>query len=820
MILTAILEKNAIESPGKTALCMRMGYRTVSLTYKDVYELSKKTAILLQKKGLKKGDKVLLLAPNSPYWIVVFWGTLLAGGVIVPLNIQSTPEMIKKIADQTEAKIIFRYDIEFLKECLEPIDTSTFCKAEILENETAQILYTSGTTGDPKGAVLTHKNISSNMEALGSVAGISERDRFLSILPLSHVFEQVAGFLVPYHCQATIVYAHSPAAIRDLLKEYQITVMAAVPEFLRLLLSKIESRAAEKGKKKLFDALLHFSSQIGSPAAGHMLFRSLHKNLGGCLRTIASGGAVLDPSLEKKWNALGLVILQGYGLTETSPVLTTNTFRDRRPGSVGKALPGVQIKIAPDGEVLAKGPNVFGGYFKNEARTKEVFTDDGWFCTGDIGELDKDGFLFLKGRKKYVILGPGGQNVYPEDIETELNKLPGIKDSCVVGLEKEGGWVEIHAVLLLDPVGAGFMPAQPLIEEANKNLASYQKITACSVWPEEDFPRSATRKVAKEKVIDWLNASRVGAGFIAAPPGAGMKPAPTPIIHLLSEITNTPASRIGRDTKIIEELGLDSLQRIELVTALEEKFGALIDETSIHLSTRVSDLEEAIQKKEPPKGKLTFKNWPLSPPARWARGFLQTILLFPIFGAYIRLNTEGKENLKGLKFPVIFMPNHLSFLDSVALLMAIPRPIRKRLIFAVAQDVLYVSFRKWAAAVELVFNTFPFPRREEENIKYGLETMGRLLDKNWSVIVYPEGRISITGELQPLKRGAGLIAVEMDTPIVPVKLSGTHDILPLGKYFPQKRGPVRIAFGKPIYFKRSDSYIEVTEKIQEALQRL
>jgi long-chain acyl-CoA synthetase len=827
MILTEILEKNAAEAPKKQGLVMRMGYRTVSLTYEELCELAKKTALFLEINGLKKGDKVLLLAPNSPYWVVVFWGTLLRGCIVVPLNIQSTPDMVQKIAEQTEARILFKSihykqkisaslktcEIEFLKEILFGIHEETFQKTNISESDTAEILYTSGTTGDPKGVVLTHKNIESNVEMLAKTSGISERDRFLSILPLSHIFEQVAGFLVPYKSKSTIVYAHSPTAIRDLLKEYRITMMAGVPEFLRILLSKIEAKAKEKGKKQLFERMLAFSACIKNPFVGRILFHSVHKNLGGHLRAIASGGAPLDPVLEKKWNAMGLVILQGYGLTETSPVLTTNTFRERHPCSVGKPLPGITIKIDSDGEVLAKGPNIFGGYFKSEEKTTQVFTKDGWFRTGDIGELNPEGFLFLKGRKKYMILGPGGQNVYPEDIETELNKHPRLKDSCVVGLEKEGGQVEIHAVLLLE---SKLVKPQKLIDETNANLASYQQITAWSVWPEEDFPRSATRKVAKEKVLQKLKelnqtfyTSEVEKGFSS-----------TPLVKLLSEITNTPASRINPDTRIVPELSLDSLLRIELVTAIEEKFSTTIDEAKITPQTKVSDLEEIIKRKEPPAKKFAFKNWPLSPFISFVRIILQYLILFPAFGIFVRLKVEGKENLKNLPLPAIFMPNHLSYLDSVVILMALPFWIRKKSAIAAAQDVLYVAYKSWAGTAEIFFNAFPFPRQEEENVKFGLEYVGKLLDRGQSVIIYPEGKISLSGELEPLKRGAGLIAVGMEACIVPVQISGTQKILPFGRYFPQKRDTVRIVFGKPIRFKRSDSYIEATEKIYDHLVSL
>jgi len=422
MLLTDILEKNAKEHPRRIALVMQMGYRTVSLSYRDVYNLSLKVAGFLEENGIERGDKVLLLAPNSPYWICIFWGSLLRGSILVPLNIQSTGEMVRKIAEQTGAKIIFahqayreklptdlkRYDIEFFKELIAGIDPSQFKKIKAEENDVVEIMYTSGTTGDPKGAELTHRNLFTNVEAVTETAfrtlpiarfspGII-RYRLLSILPLSHIFEQVAGFLVPFANTAQIVYAHSPGAIGDLLKKYHINILIAVPEFLRILMGRIETRIEKKGKKKFFNKLLRLSQALKFKLIQRLLFYPVHKEFGGRLCVIISGGAPLDLELERKWSALGMYIFQGYGLTETSPIISSAAYKKTRTGSVGKILPGVEVKIADDGEILVRGPNVFRGYFKDKGKTKEVFTDEGWFKTGDIGEFDRsliNGVTFL-----------------------------------------------------------------------------------------------------------------------------------------------------------------------------------------------------------------------------------------------------------------------------------------------------------------------------------------------------------------------------------------------------------------------------------------
>jgi long-chain acyl-CoA synthetase len=837
MLLIDILKSSTEKYGDHPALVMKMGYRTISLSYREVYEWSKKVAVFLAKQGLERGDKVLLLAPNSPYWVCVWWGSMLGGYVPVPLNVQSTGEMVKKIADQTEAKIIFKhlhwkqdlpprlkvYDLDFLSEYVADADVAKFEQPEMSEDDIAELMYTSGTTGDPKGVMLTHKNILSNLEVLIQLAPLSMRDTFLSILPLSHIFEQVAGFLLPYAKGVSIVYAHSPAVIRDLLKEHHITIMAGVPEFLRVVMRKIESRAAEEGRGKILAMMFALSRMLPFKFLQRLLFRPVLKQFGGRLHTVISGGAPLDPELEKKWNALGVYLLQGYGLTETSPVVATNSYQDHRIGAVGKVIPGVEVKLADDGEIWVKGPNVFRGYLKNEEKTKESFTSEGWFMTGDIGELDQDGFLYIKGRKKYMIKGPGAQNVYPEDIEFELNKISGVKDSCVVGLEKNGGQVEIRAVLLLDKD----RPAKPdeAVREANSALASYQRVQGWSVWPEDDFPRSATRKVKKEEVLKWLrvkgeSSSAKASADVKAMADKSEGEKKPPLMKLLAEITDHDISQISEGTKVVPELGLDSLLRVELVSRIEEKFGVTIDEAKIDSETTVSAIEGMMMKQEPIQKMPPLKRWPRSKFITWDRTIDQQFLIFPLTRLFMKLRVEGKENLDNLSLPTIFMPNHMSYLDSLAVLMALPPKMRKRTAFAAAQDVLYGLYKKWAWLAEYYFNTFPFPRQEHENIKAGLEYMGNLLDDQWSIVVYPEGRMSVDGKLLPLKRGAGLIAVEMDSQVVPIKISGTAEIMPYGKIFPRKRGVVTVTFGKPMKYKRSDSYIAATEKIQKALENV
>ncbi len=826
MILTDILEKNVKNVPNKVAFTMRMGYRTLNLTYKQVYNLAQRIAIFLKKNGLKKGDTVLIFAPNSPYWGTLFWGCMLNGYVAVPLNIQSTSEMIKKIVDQTNSKIIFKsrylkidllqnlktYEIEFIDELVKEIDHIDFVKEQISENDLVEILYTSGTTGDPKGVLLTHKNIYSNLIAISKIFYIDgSGEKLLSILPLTHIFEQTIGFFLPFFYHAQIVYAHSYAALLDLMQEYKITKLLVVPEFLKILMLKIKAEVDKKNKTKIFNKLLKFSSKINNKFISRIIFRSIYKKFGGKLDTIASGGAFLDPELEKEWNALGFYILQGYGLTETSPVVTCNSYKERKLGSVGKVLDGIQLKISDDGEILVKGTSVFSGYFKNEEKTKESFTSDGWFKTGDMGYIDDDDFLFLKGRKKYIIVGPGAQNVFPEDIELELNKIEGVKDSCVLGLEKTSGMVEIHAVLLLEK---GVTDIQKIIDLANENLASYQKIMGFTVYPYDDFPRSATKKVKKEEVVKFLKAKENG-----ELDDKKFEKELTSLMKILSQITSVDVSKIHNDTKIIPDLNIDSLMRVELVLRIEQNLNVILDESMITDKTTVIQLEKIIKEKPFIKKFPPLKEWPRSWWASAIRIMVQP-LIFLFTRIFVRLKVEGIENLKDIKFPVIFMPNHISYIDSLPLLMSLPFYIRKRVIFAAAADVLYGEFRYLAWLAELFGNSVIFPRLQVENIKLGLDYIGRLLDKNYSIVFFPEGKVSLDGNLQPLRRGTGLLAVEMNVAIVPVKIIGAQKIVPYEKIFPRKFGKIIVRLGKPLKFKKTDNYDDVLRVIEMELRKM
>jgi len=799
---------------------MRPRWRLVELSYQDIYDRACGLAGYLQHKGVVHQDRVILIATNSPFWGCAYFGTLLAGGIVIPLNPQSTPEFIDRIIKETEAKIILKSSsIELPPNCsIESCDIDVKNGIERLEpgseiavtpDDIAQIVYTSGTTGEPKGVVLTHNNIMSCLDSIHEIIEASPSDRMVSVLPLFHVYEQVIGLLGAMRYGVSIMYAPniSSKAIGQTLREFRATKMLVVPELLESIMHKIEHRAEEAGKTKLLERIFKISSYLPY-VLRRLLFRRVHNQLGGKLRIVACGGAALPEELEEQWSQMGFIVLQGYGLTETSPVVSTNTEKNRRIGSVGKVVTGVTVTISEDKEIRVQGQNVFGGYYKNEQQTKEVFDEQGRFRTGDLGEFDKDDFLFIKGRLKYMIVTARGENVYPEDLEEALKEVEGVTDAAVVG-RPENGHLMIHAVLLGE-----IKDGQAIIDQANGKLARHQQIQEWSVWPEADFPRSATRKVKKNDLLAWLEK----AGVTATQQGGGGEL--TPLIKLLGSISRKDPATISAQTCLMRDLHLDSLMRIELVGRIEENFDIEVQEQQITHETTVADLEKLIGEGKKPTIKRVVKKWLLSRPVRLCADILQRCIFFPLYRLFVSIKVEGLENLKDIKGPVIFMPNHLSYADPLFVLKSLPGPLRRKTAMAAALDVLYEQYWYLAWFIEFLFNTYPLARKETDNIKPGLETTGVLLDKGFSILLFPEGKISVDGNPQELKKGTGLIATEMDVPIVPIILKDVQTYFPYNTLLPRKRGEITIRFGAPIQFDAHVSYEDARINIQENMNQI
>ena len=816
--------REAAERHGpRDALLIKPAFRYIRWTYDKLWEDSGRVATLLQRRGLSKGDQAILWGPNSPHWVLAFFGCLRAGVVLIPLDLRSAPDYVSRVISRTEPKLAFtsRFtpksdvdlgvpEITFEELELAIADLPSPDPIPIHPDDLAEIMFTSGTTGDPKGVMLTHRNLTANIEGISQYISVDSSSRLLSILPLSHMYEQMGGLFFTLHSGASVTYPTSrqPTVLSRTMRERKITTMLMVPQALELLMNGIEREVIRQGKERLWKKLLKVAERTPFGLRRH-LFRTVHKQFGGKLDLIVSGGAPLDRDLGRKWEMLGIKVLQGYGATEASPVISNHTMDERRPDSTGRPLPNVQVKISEQGEILVKGDNITPGYYNAPEETAKAF-EDGWYKTGDLGYFDKDGFLHIQGRVKDMIVLSSGQNVFPQDIQTVLVKHPSVKDAIVIGLPK-GTSVEVHAALILiDPDSA-----RQAVDWANSQLAEQQRVRGFTIWPDEDFPRTHTLKVKNQVVIDTI--LRGAEQLVPSSPHPTSTPpaGPRDLAQIIAELSRRDVGAISKTATLGNDLDLDSLGRIELLSAVESELGIYLDESRISPETTVRQLSSMVEEgsRRPPMVK--FPAWGMRMWARMARGFLQQGLVFPLMTLAYGLNVYGKENLTGLTGPVLFASNHHLGLDNPLIFKAVTRRWRSRLAVAAAAELWQNPI--WWVLNPLLGNGFPIARTGP--IRPSLENLGSIMDRGWSVLIYPEGVLTVGGPMKPFMQGAGLVAVEGRVPVVPMRLDVTKFGSPSRLPF-LRRGRVKIRFGPPLTFPPGTDYQDATSTIEEAVKAL
>ena len=486
----------------------------VTLTYVQLQQRVQQFAGYLQEQQIGKGDRLLIWSASRIHWMIAYLGALLVGAVLVPLDVNTKEDFLVKVAQTTEAKYLITTPKQYqsVKEPPLPlIDIDTLPEGafdaarlpRVEPGDLAELVFTSGTTGQPKGVMLSQGNIASNATAALGLVDIRDQDRALSILPLSHMFETTIDVAVLSR-GSSIVYSRtlSPDTLLRLLATQGITVMVLVPQALQLFMNGIEREVRRQKKEKAFE-LLHRIAPFLPFRWRRILFASVHKRFGGHFKFFISGGAYLPPKLAERWEHMGFRVMEGYGATECGPVVSVTPYHEHVYGSVGRSLPGQQVRIAEDGEILVHGPNVAQGYWKNPEATAASF-QDGWYHTGDLGYQDERGLLYVKGRKKNLIVLANGLNVYPEDVENVLLTNPAVKDAVVIGLTEDAREPVVHAVLLMDDPSQ----AKEVIQRANKQLASHQQIRGFTIWPHQDFPRTHTLKVKRLEMLEMLPAAR------------------------------------------------------------------------------------------------------------------------------------------------------------------------------------------------------------------------------------------------------------------------------------------------------------------------
>ncbi len=668
--------------------------------------------------------------------------------------------------------------------------------------------------------MISHGNLLACASSMAEVFPIGRNERLLSVLPLSHLYEQVLGLITPMLAGASVVYpvSRQPAVLVRAFRDFRVTTLLIVPQGLRLLDRTIERRVEEAGRTNLFRRL-HAVARVVARPIRRLLFFPVLSRFGGQLRTIGVGASALEVELAQRWIDMGVDVLQGYGATEMSPVVSFTRPSANRLGTVGQAIPRVQIRIAEDGEILARGPNRFQGYWQNPEATAAVIDADGWYHTGDLGSLSADGFLTMHGRKKDMLALPDGQKVYPEDVEAILATDGRVKESAVLGWPP-GPDLKVHAVLLLDDPPL----AETIVRDANARLAAHQQIRGHTVWPDADFPRTHTLKVRKHEVLARLAAiARAGiegesgrssdeTEAIAHAGDGGIDP----LVGLIAQIAAIPASAITPSARLSSDLNLDSLQRVELLGMIEEELGAYIDDDALDPEATVAELEGLVEAAKGAKRSSGIFGWPLNPAVRAIGLGFQIAIMQPLVRVFYEVTTTGADRLDGLEGPVLFIPNHCLHTDNAIILSRIPIGWRWKLSAAAAADTIYANPIRGALA-SILANAFPL--RREGGVRHSLELLGARLDRGFNILIFPEGKLTVGGPLQPFKPGVGLIAIEGATPIVPMKIH-IHRMSRLDARGSPWRGNVELIFGEPIRFDADADPVAATTRLEEAVRAL
>ena len=816
------------------------GYRVRTFSYRDVTGMAWAFAARLRSAGIGHDHKVVLWSENRAEWLSVMWGCLLEGVVLVPVDYRSSADLALRIADIVDARAIVVgetlaapdttrpvWPIQPANFSLQPSNSNVQPSAfTATPQTTAEIIFTSGATAEPKGVVLTHRNILANVVPIEreilkykKYARPFSPIRFLNLLPLSHMFGQSMATFVPPMLDGMVVFTRSfsPAEVIREVRSRRISVVVCVPKMLEVLRDYVLAREPRLREGRTRG--LH-------PLRRWWRYRDIHRMFGFKFWAFVVGAAPLDPALEQFWRDLGFVVVQGYGLTETAPVVTLNHPMRGSHGAVGRPIAGVEVKIADDGEILVRGENVTGGYFNAPEETRTAFRD-GWFHTGDIGELDASGNLRIRGRKKEMIVTPEGLNVFPDDVERVLNEVPGVRESAVVGAPIGGGPASterVQAVVVLEPG----VEVNAVVRQANERLQDHQKIRGAAEWTAGELPRTeGTRKLKRRELRQWLT----GQGAV---PQASRERT-TSVAGLLERFA--PGRSISDDTSIAE-LGLSSLERVELMMALEEAFEATVDEARFAAAETVGDLEALVK---PIEGAPTpversvaaeafeFPSWNRSLPARAARRMSLPTWILPPMRLFVRFDVQGLEHLRDLRGPVLFAANHQSHLDTPAILTALPPRWRYRVAPAMLKEFFSAHFhpdryplsQRLTSSLNyylasLFFAAFPLPQRET-GARQALRYIGEVIDRGYSVLIFPEGKRTV-GDILPFQRGVGMIASRLDVPVIPVRIEGLDRILPQGWIVPRP-GRAGIRFGEPMSLKGND-YAALAAEVEAAVRAL
>jgi long-chain acyl-CoA synthetase len=833
-----------------TAIVSYRGNRRIASSYADLTSLVDRVAAALLQRQIPAGERVILWGQNGAEWVGTFFACVLRGAICVPLDFAGSLDFAQRVIAETKPSLIIG-DAELLNQLdpqLSKIAFEDFASTlaqptspvpvdpAVNLNSPVQILFTSGTTAEPKGIVHTHRNI------LASLAPI-EREihkylkyerfvhplRFLHTLPLSHVFGQFMGLWIPPLLAAEVHFESRLQAQRlmETARRERISVLASVPRVLSLLRDLIFADHPE-----LPSAIEKARSQ--KIWRRWWRFRKIHRSFGYKFWAFVCGGASLPEDLESFWTTLGFALIQGYGMTETAALISLNHPFKVGKGTIGKVLPGRDVEIRDDGEIVVRGDMVSTSTWRNGAMQQ---SESPWLATGDLARKDAEGRLHFLGRKSQVIVTPTGLNVHPEDVESALNQQPGVEASAVVPLLTATG-TEPAAVLLFR---GSRDEAQQAVVAANEHLADFQRIRQWQIWPELDLPRTSTGKIQRRKITEWINAQPTD--------GHAVNAGSDPLLALILSITRAQPEKTDDDARLQEDLQLDSLGRVQLQAELEQKLGLTLSDamleqaatfgelrrvlgfdaanapTTVSREAHPSSLESTIEPRRD-----VYPRWTWTWPSQLIRAAFIEAVLRPLVWLLAAPAIQRETALQPAK-PLLLIANHVSTYDMPLILYALPGPMRRRIAAAMAADILD-DFRKrrnqgswilntlgppaWLLLTGL-FNVFPLPRGA--GFRRSFQHAGEALDRGYNVLVFPEGRRSEAGTLQPFRSGIGLLVAESKTAVLPVALAGLGP-MKTGRQHWFRSGKLKVVVGSPLSFSPQTSPEDITTRLQSEITRL
>jgi long-chain acyl-CoA synthetase len=796
----------------QTAVVHWRGLRISRWSYARIASGAFQFARELESRGIGSGDRVLFWSENSPEWIVAFYGCLLRGAVVVPLDLKSAPDFAARVQQQVSAKLLLadepQLDLPHLS-----LKNLTYTHSDApypaTPNDLVQIVFTSGTTAEPKGVCLTHRNLLANITPIEKEFRKYARWerfvhplRFLCLLPLSHVFGQLMGIFIPQLFGAEVYFRESykPSEIVDVVKKQRINAVVTVPRVLETL------------KEDLSRKNVKIEAQLAAAEGRHFLrnwwtFRRVHHRFGWRFWAFVTGGATLESDTETFWRRLGYAVIQGYGMTETASLTSLSHPFRMQQGSIGKPVAGQEVKLSDDGEILVRGDNVSPGYWNS---TSQTLTDQqGWIHTGDIGEVDAKGNIFFRGRSKDTIVTAAGLKIFPADLEAALDQQPEIKESTVVALPGSGGTEALAVVIPRN----GHADLNAAVQRANDSLAEFQRVRHWVVWPESDFPRTAsTRKVIKGQVVAALENT--------------VAPLSLPV---LSRIAGPEAAQFEPSANLANDLKLDSLGRVELLSALEDQYQIEIDEAAITEATTVADIERIVSRGKSDAIAYPYPRWAMRWPITWIRFLVYHFFVLPITLFMCRVRVSGQERLAKVNGPALLISNHVTDIDAGLILSALPLRWRVRLAIATQGELLrewrypaatlpwYMRLKSRTAYVlaAALFNVFSIPR--QSGFRQSFAYAGEAVDHGWSILIFPEGTETHDGTIQPFKAGIGLLASELNVPVIPIKLDGLFELKQTRNLFPRP-GTVSVTFGDPITFSPTTTPTDITQTLERKLK--